>query len=150
MYKILKLQQHCKYESTQNGNHNSAMYVKATCYQSACFYVTFTSKVHKTKDIQHLTGTSNMCGNSYDKKWHIKNILLLTHLNDLFPWHKIKLLTPDGKCCLKKFSNPGLWKAKQNKELCKIIKWQNKIQFVGISYQNTANPHIFITVVCCY
>ena len=33
------------------------MYVKASCYQSACSYETFTSEVHKTKDTQQITGT---------------------------------------------------------------------------------------------
>lgn len=29
----------------------------------------------------------------------------------------------------------------QNKNLCKIIKQQNKIQFLSTYYQNTANPY---------
>jgi hypothetical protein len=33
-------------------------------------------------------------------------------------------------------------KQSKTKKSCKIIKQQNKIQFLGISYQNTANPHI--------
>ena len=49
-----------------------------------------------------------MCGNSYDKKRHIENIRLLTHLNDLFLWYQIKLLTPVGNCYLQKFSIPVL------------------------------------------
>jgi len=90
-----------------------------------------------------------MCGNSHDKKRHIKNTHLFTHLNDLLLRYQIKLLTPVGNCCLQKFSNRVLRRAKQNKKLCKIIEQQKKIQFLGIYYQNTANPHIFITVVCC-
>jgi hypothetical protein len=58
-----------------------------------------------------------MCGNSYDKKRHFKKIRRLTHLNDLFLWYQIKLLTPVGNCCLQKFSNPVLQQAKQNKNI---------------------------------
>jgi hypothetical protein len=54
-----------------------------------------------------------MRGNPYDKKRHIKNIRLFTHLHDLFLWYQIKLLTPVGNLTKTLKSRPTTSEAKQ-------------------------------------